>query len=327
MAITPVVLLTGFLGSGKTTLLNQWIAARDDLAVIINELGEIGIDQHLARAVGTPVTLLAGGCVCCAVQGTLRTTLRNLFMARAAGDLPAFTQVVVETTGVADPFAVIGVLEQDPWLRKRFALSAVITAVDASAGPQVLRRHPEALEQVTAADLLLLTKTDRTDDYQALEQTLGALNPGAPRWPVRHGDSEQDPLALTFSRRCRITGTLTPLGASGTQRHAHGLYPAVLRIDGARPYALWREALDELSRLSGERLIRLKGLLCVDKLDGPLLVQGVASQPLEMTPLAVWPEDGRHSRLVLITDGDADFPVACLERVRAIVDAGDVDSG
>ncbi|HAB08436.1 MAG TPA: GTP-binding protein, partial [Alcanivorax sp.] len=87
----PLVVLTGFLGSGKTTLLNRWLDQRGDLAVVINELGEIGIDKDLARRVGAPISLLAGGCVCCAVQGTLRTTLRNLYMARAGGDLPPFS--------------------------------------------------------------------------------------------------------------------------------------------------------------------------------------------------------------------------------------------
>ena len=70
----PLVVLTGFLGSGKTTLLNRWLDQRGDLAVVINELGEIGIDKDLGRRVGAPISLLAGGCVCCAVQGTLRIT-------------------------------------------------------------------------------------------------------------------------------------------------------------------------------------------------------------------------------------------------------------
>ena len=130
----PLVVLTGFLGSGKTTLLNRWLDQRGDLAVVINELGEIGIDKDLGRRVGAPISLLAGGCVCCAVQGTLRTTLRNLYMARAGGDLPPFSTVLLETTGAADPFGVTAVLEQDAWLRKRFTLRSILTTVDTVAG-------------------------------------------------------------------------------------------------------------------------------------------------------------------------------------------------
>ena len=95
----PVVVLSGFLGSGKTTLLNRWLRERQDLAVIINELGDIGIDQHLTRESRVPVTLLSGGCLCCVIQGSLSTTLRNLFMARKNGELPAFSTLVLETTG------------------------------------------------------------------------------------------------------------------------------------------------------------------------------------------------------------------------------------
>lgn len=177
----PLVVLTGFLGSGKTTLLNRWLDQRGDLAVVINELGEIGIDKDLARRVGAPISLLAGGCVCCAVQGTLRTTLRNLYMARAGGDLPPFSTVLLETTGAADPFGVTAVLEQDAWLRKRFTLRSILTTVDTVAGEAALARFPEALEQVTAADQLLLTKTDRATAAQrgALVDALRRLNPRA----------------------------------------------------------------------------------------------------------------------------------------------------
>lgn len=329
METTPVVLLTGFLGSGKTTVLNHWLSKHRDLAVIVNELGEVGIDQHLMAAAGTPVTLLAGGCVCCAVRGTLSSTLRNLFMARAAGDLPPFRRIVIETTGAADPFGVISVLEQDPWLHKRFHLQAVISTVDSVAGVAALKHHPEALEQVSTADLLLLTKTDQASagQRQNLEQALWALNPGAGCWASVAGRSGADPLALTFPRRCRITGALAPRSQvppgeplvrhplAATPGHAHGLYPAALRLTGARSYPHWQAALAELVQACGERLIRLKGLLAVEKLDGPLLIQGVNAQPLEMTPLPIWPDDDRDSRLVLITDGDAGFPG---ERLRAL---------
>jgi hypothetical protein len=129
--------------------------------------------------VGAPISLLAGGCVCCAVQGTLRTTLRNLYMARAGGDLPPFSAVLLETTGAADPFGVTAVLEQDAWLRKRFTLRSVLTTVDTMAGEAALARFPEALEQVTAADQLLLTKTDRAT--AALWSTLSVASIPAPR--------------------------------------------------------------------------------------------------------------------------------------------------
>ena len=141
----PVVVLTGFLGSGKTTLLNRWLNERHDVALIINELGDIGIDQHLTGTDGVSVSLLAGGCLCCVIQGSLSSTLRNLFMARKNGEIPAFTTVVIETSGAADPFGVVAPLEQDPWLRKRFVCQSVLTVVDTSAGAEAITEHPEAV--------------------------------------------------------------------------------------------------------------------------------------------------------------------------------------
>lgn len=318
MAPIPLIVLTGFLGSGKTTLLNRWLARRDDLAVIINELGDIGIDQDLARRVGVPVSLLAGGCVCCAVQGTLRTTLRNLYMARAGGDLPRFSAVLLETTGAADPFGVTAVLEQDTWLRRRFKLRSVLTTVDTVAGEAALRRYPQALEQITAADRLLLSKTDLAPAAAraALEVTLRRLNPGA--LMSRVGDCDAAELDRDYPRRCRITGGLTALAAgaavgpmiaappSGTSRYRHGLYPAGIRWPGTLPYESLHAALGDLLEAAGPALVRLKGLVAIEGLDGPLLIQGVGGQPLEMTPLPGWPGDERGSRLVLITETDGE---------------------
>ena len=318
----PLVVLTGFLGSGKTTLLNRWLDQRGDLAVIINELGEIGIDKDLARQVGAPVSLLAGGCVCCAVQGTLRTTLRNLYMARASGDLPPFSAVLLETTGAADPFGVTAVLEQDAWLRKRFTLRSILTTVDTVAGETALRRHPEALEQVTAADRLLLTKTDRATRSQrdALIDALARLNPRAEAVDVDRADAGL--LDRDFPRQCRITGTLAPAGAAtalapGPDRGGHHLHPAVLRWRERIAYDRLQEALAALRAEAGEDLVRLKGLVAIEKLDGPLLIQAVAGQPVEMAPLPAWPGSDDDSRLVVIAAGeDAATPTRWLENWR-----------
>ena len=332
----PLVVLTGFLGSGKTTLLNRWLDQRGDLAVIINELGEIGIDKDLARQVGAPVSLLAGGCVCCAVQGTLRTTLRNLYMARAGGDLPAFSVVLLETTGAADPYGVTAVLEQDAWLRKRFTLRSVLTTVDTVAGEAALRRHPEAMEQVTAADRLLLTKTDRATAAQrtALVGVLGRLNPRAEA--VDAGGADSGLLDRAFPRQCRITGTLTatfgPAGAlqPSAARPAgsgHQLHPAGLRWRGAIAYDRLQAALAALREEAGEELVRLKGLVAIEKLDGPLLIQAVTGQPVEVAPLPAWPGGDEDSRLVVIAAGqDAGAPARWLEHWRRRLGLADVAS-
>lgn len=328
----PLVVLTGFLGSGKTTLLNRWLDQRGDLAVVINELGEIGIDKDLARRVGAPISLLAGGCVCCAVQGTLRTTLRNLYMARAGGDLPPFSAVLLETTGAADPFGVTAVLEQDAWLRKRFTLRSILTTVDTVASEAALARFPEALEQVTAADQLLLTKTDRATAAQrgALVDALRRLNPRAGVDDAASADAGL--LDRDFPRQCRITGTLAPTGAVATlaprpERRGHHLHPSGLRWRGRIAYDRLQEALAALRAEAGDELVRLKGLVAIDKLDGPLLIQAVAGQAVEVAPLPAWPGGDQDSRLVVIAAGeDAGTPTRWLENWRIHLGLADVAS-
>ena len=312
----PVVVLSGFLGSGKTTLLNRWLSERQDLAVIINELGDIGIDQHLTGPGRVPVTLLAGGCLCCVIQGSLSSTLRNLFMARKNGELPAFSMLVLETTGAADPFGVTAPLEQDPWLKKRFFCQSVLTVVDALAGVRSLERHPEWLEQIHAADALLLSKTAHCEPQAlaALKAQLAALNVTA------HIYSEPAPvdlLAQSFPRRCRVTGSFAPVQPGGsllstqspvTPSSRHQLYSASLRWDGVLSWPLWQAALKQLAEQCGDALIRVKGLLRVDGLDGPLLVQWVEGSEPALGPLNQWPDQDKLTRLVLIVrHPQADF--------------------
>ena len=111
----PVTVLTGFLGAGKTTLLNHLLKqpAMADAAVLINEFGEVGIDHHLVDKIDDNVVLLDSGCLCCSVRGDLTRSLRDLFMKRLRREIPAFSRVLIETTGLADPAPVIYTLMDD----------------------------------------------------------------------------------------------------------------------------------------------------------------------------------------------------------------------
>jgi G3E family GTPase len=109
------------------------------------------------------MALLSGGCVCCTISGTLSPTLKNLWMARQKGDIPAFERVIIETTGLADSVPVLDNLLSDAWVRARFRLDGVVTTVDAEFGMDQLDAHPKAVKQVAMADLLLVTKLDRAE--------------------------------------------------------------------------------------------------------------------------------------------------------------------
>ncbi|MBT4937810.1 MAG: GTP-binding protein, partial [Rhodospirillaceae bacterium] len=128
----PVFVITGFLGSGKTTLLNQLVnhAEMKDTAVIINEFGEVGIDHLLIESSFEDAVLLKNGCLCCTIRGDLLDTLETLASRQEQGDIPSFSRVVIETTGLADPAPILQTLMQDPVITARYRLSSIVTTID-----------------------------------------------------------------------------------------------------------------------------------------------------------------------------------------------------
>ena len=186
---TPVFVLTGFLGSGKTTLLNRLLRAERlrDTAVVVNELGAIGIDHLLVESADDSVVELAGGCLCCAVRGDLARTLGDLVARREGGACSPFSRILVETSGLADPTPIESLLVADPALSERMALAGITACVAAPTGGVALDRYPEAARQVAAADLVVTTKTDLGTVPAALDERLRRLNPGAERVAAEFG--------------------------------------------------------------------------------------------------------------------------------------------
>jgi len=180
----PLNVFTGFLGAGKTTLLNRLLKdpAMHDAAVLVNEVGDIGIDHNLYEIVEEGVILLSSGCLCCAVRGDLVNSLENLLRARDNGRCKPFNRVVIETTGIADPASVIHIIMTQPYLTLRYRLDGVVTLVDAVNGMKTLDEHEEAVKQAAMADRLVITKTDLPDgaaQLPALRERLRKLNPAA----------------------------------------------------------------------------------------------------------------------------------------------------
>src|SRR5215467_1025520 len=188
----PVSVITGFLGSGKTTLLNKLLrhAGMGDSAVIINEFGEVALDHLLVEAIEGEVAVLASGCVCCTLRSDLEQTLRDLLARRDHGEVPAFSRILVETTGLADPAPIVQLLLNNPLVSHFVRLDAVVTTVDAMNGARQIDEHAEAVKQAALADRLLLTKTDLAspETIEDLRRRLVGLNPGATQHLVTNGE-------------------------------------------------------------------------------------------------------------------------------------------
>lgn len=189
----PISVLTGFLGSGKTTLLTKLLVdpAMAKTAVIINEFGEIGLDDllvqgellnHVDPAGQTQFVKMNSGCLCCTVRGDLEVALRDLYLKRVRGQVPEFVRVVIETTGLADPAPILHTLIDDPVLAAYYRLDGVVATVDAVNADAQLDAQFESVKQIAVADRLVLTKTDIADPAKvaALRVRLAAINPAAP---------------------------------------------------------------------------------------------------------------------------------------------------
>ncbi len=194
----PTVLITGFLGSGKTTLLNGLLRhpGMADTAVIINEFGEVGLDHLLIETAFEDAVLLKSGCICCTVRGDLVDTMGSLADRRAKGEIPPFSRVAIETTGLADPAPILHTIMGEASLKDRYRVDRVIATVDAANALDTLERHYEAAKQAAIADRLVLTKTDLVsgDMRDAVLARLHALNPLATVAIVVNGAVDPDVL-------------------------------------------------------------------------------------------------------------------------------------
>jgi G3E family GTPase len=326
--VIPVLVLTGFLGSGKTTLLGHLLRQPDfsRTAVVINEFGEIGLDHDLVEASDDSFIALTTGCLCCKVRDDLVATLDDMLRRREQGRVPAFTRVVIETSGLADPAPILQTLMTDATVAGRLALGGVVTTVDAVNGPGTLDREAISVKQVAVADRLVLTKSDLAGTAQsALLRRLAELNAAAPVLSADHGrvDPQQlfdagpnDPHSKSFDVR-------SWLGENG-RRRSHGPHDADVQA-----YAILREApiravaltllLETLAEHCGADLLRLKGIVNIlESPDRPAVIHGVQHVFHAPAWLARWPSEDRRSRIVVITRG---IPRGWIEALLDALDA------
>ncbi len=273
LVTVPLIVLTGFLGSGKTTLLNRLLADRAErgesrkLGVIVNELGEVGIDAALLGGESARQIELPGGCVCCVLGDELDRTLIEL-----VDGVPDLEAVVLETTGVAEPLAISWAVRREPVVA-RIRLAAVITLVDATSFIHSRSVSVSVDAQVANADVVLITKAEIAGDHDT-GATIDAIRELTPRVPIRRATTQEhvrwleellaDPSVEvrrpeqvqgvephdTHDETCRDTD-------SGSSHHAHGIDSVWAGV----PYEVDLEELeDQLAELP-ENYLRIKGIV------------------------------------------------------------------
>lgn len=310
----PVSILTGFLGSGKTTLLARLLRdpAMCRTAVIINEFGEVGLDHELIETSDESFVQLSNGCLCCNVRSDLTLTLHELAARRAAGSVPPFERVVVETTGLADPAPILHALMTDRDLAGIYAVDGVVTTVDAITGLATLDAHAVSVKQAAVADRIVLTKTDLAGaNAEAIRRRLSVVNPGAPVLSAVCGAIA--PAELFDAGLYDVDGkhpdvqawlAQEAVAAAGGRLHPH-------HDDDIASFCIVREEplravtlalmVSALAENCGADLLRMKGIVRVAEYPGrPAVMHGVQHVYHAPVWLERWPSDDRRTRMVFI---------------------------
>jgi G3E family GTPase len=270
----PVTVLTGYLGAGKTTLLNRILTHEHGkkVAVIVNEFGEVGIDNQLIIDADEEIFEMNNGCICCTVRGDLIRIIGNLMKRR-----DKFDHLVIETTGLADPAPVIQTFFVDEDMRDKLLLDAVVTVVDAKH----IQQHwdaDEALEQIAFADVVLLNKTDLVtpEELAELETRIRAMNAMAKIHRTRNAEIEMSALlgviAFDLNRALEIEPDFF-----GEHEHEHDETVTSVAIveSGAVDGNKFSDWIGELLQTKGPDIFRTKGILNIAGSDRRFVFQGV----------------------------------------------------
>jgi G3E family GTPase len=300
MSQIPVTVLTGYLGAGKTTLLNRILTGQHGkkYAVVVNEFGEIGIDNDLVVNADEEVFEMNNGCICCTVRGDLIRIIGGLM--RRSGK---FDGIVVETTGLADPAPVAQTFFVDDDVRRWARIDAIVTVVDAHHFLDAVEDSHEAEEQVAFADVILLNKVDAVspDQLAAVERRIRAINRFAEIHRTDHCAVE---LSAVLERGAFDLQRILAIEPAFLEEddHEHDSTIGSLSLQADRPldFERFREWIAELLRTRGVDILRAKGILAFDDLNRRYVFQAV-HMLMDGEPGKAWAKDeARTSRFVLI---------------------------
>lgn len=280
----PVTILTGFLGSGKTTLLNYILSANHGkkIAVIVNEFGDVGIDNKLVVGVDEEIFEMNNGCICCTVRGDLIRILHELKDKRSGSGEKReleFDRIVIETTGLADPGPVAQTFFVDPSIAEYYHLDSVVTVIDSYHAHDQLDRSHEAQEQVAFADVLLLNKIDLVskEELGTLENRLRRMNPSATIQYGEHSQVELDKILDLYSFDLDKKLEIAPNFLDEHHHHHHDdhVKAFVLRTDKPLDLNKVEMWMNTVIKILGPSMYRYKGIFNIENFDKRVVFQGV----------------------------------------------------
>jgi G3E family GTPase len=303
----PVTVLTGYLGAGKTTLLNR-ILTEDHgqkFAVIVNEFGEIGIDNELVVGADEEVFEMNNGCICCTVRGDLIRIIDGLMKRQGASkDKRKFDAIIVETTGLADPAPVAQTFFMDQDVQDKTRLDAVVTVADAKWLTARLKDAPEAKNQIAFADVIVLNKIDlvSADELAEVERVIRAINPYAKLHKTQNSAVNiADVLGRNAFDLDRILD-LEPdfLEEGHHHHHSDDIRSLSFTIDGDVDPDKFMPWIQNLTQVQGPDILRCKGILAFKDEPKRFVFQGV-HMLLDGDVQREWkPGETRNSRMVFI---------------------------
>ncbi|MGY3484361.1 G3E family GTPase [Bradyrhizobium sp. USDA 4011] len=298
---TPVTVLTGYLGSGKTTLLNRILTETHGkrYAVIVNEFGEVGIDNDLIVNADEEIFEMNNGCICCTVRGDLIRIIEGLMKRKGK-----FDGIIVETTGLADPAPVAQTFIVDEEVRKRTKLDAIVTVIDAKHLLGEIESAHEAQEQIAFADVILVNKTDlvTSDEIKQVEARIRQINPYA---KLHHTEKCSVDLGKVMGMDAFDLNRILefePDFMNETHAHEHDSHVKSLSLKSSRDldpdrFLPW---IQMIVQKLGMDILRMKGILAFRDDPDRFVVQGV-HMLIDGAPQRPWKEtEPRESRLVFI---------------------------